>query len=72
MAIKVRHPNNRYSRGFLCFTLKNIFYVFHDSGCDNRITVSGVSAYSKQNEDLQVTRLHVDRFKVGSINCIPE
>ena len=27
-------------------------------------TVSGISAYSNQNEVLQVARLHVDRFKV--------
>lgn len=35
-------------------------------------TVSDVSTYSNQNEVLQVARLDVDRFRVGSIDCIPE
>lgn len=35
-------------------------------------TVSGVSAYASQNEVLQVARLDVDMFRIGSIDCIPE
>ena len=35
-------------------------------------TVLGVSAYSSQNEVLQVARLDVDMFRVRSIDCTTE